>query len=39
MLTYTIRRLLRESLQERIITVFIVLDDPSNRTAESAVPR
>lgn len=33
----TIRRLLRESLQERIITVFIVLDDPSKKTAESVL--
>lgn len=33
----TIRRLLRESLQERIITVFIVLDDPAKKTAESVL--
>ncbi|SPO01153.1 related to midasin (AAA ATPase) [Cephalotrichum gorgonifer] len=32
-----IRRLLRESLQERIITVFIVLDDPSKRKSESVL--
>ena len=33
----TIRRLLRESLQERVMTVFIILDDPSKRKAESVL--